>query len=393
VETRLAEELGSREPRLTRSPAISSARAASASGRPSCCSSRTPRPGGRPARRDDVIEAAVALELIHSATLLHDDIIDGGELRRGKPSALAVYGLGATLVAGDFLFCRAFALCARFEAEVIRWAAEACVALTEGEILQGRFRRNPAVTVADYVEIIDRKTSSLFAAGARTAAHLAGASPDVVDAMRVVRHARRPRVPDAGRSPRRRGHERAHRQAARPRSPRRKPSLPIVLALESDRRGPRVFALERPTPAGRRDGPRAHPSHRASADDRRTGRRRARDAVAAIGTLPPSDARDRARRAGADARGTGEIIRGSLRDPRLAPVRAALTRRAPMGVALAARRAALRRSLPSSLTSLIGVPKMPPMPRDGFGREIDYLRISLTDHCNLRCVYCMPRRV
>jgi sulfate adenylyltransferase large subunit len=78
-------------------------------------------------------------------------------------------GTGDTLVAGDFLFCRAFALCARFEAEVIRWAAEACVALTEGEILQGRFRRNPAVTVADYVEIIDRKTAALFAAGSRTA--------------------------------------------------------------------------------------------------------------------------------------------------------------------------------------------------------------------------------
>src|SRR5262245_50161417 len=141
------------------------------------------------ARRDDVIEAAVALELIHSATLLHDDIIDGGETRRGKPSALAVFGLGDTLVAGDFLFCRAFALCARFEAEVIRWAAEACVALTEGEMLQARFRRNPAVTTADYREIVERKTAVLFATGARTAAHLAGARPDVVETLeRAGRH-------------------------------------------------------------------------------------------------------------------------------------------------------------------------------------------------------------
>ena len=70
------------------------------------------------ARRDDAIEAAVALELIHSATLLHDDIIDGGETRRGRPSALQRYGIADTLVAGDFLFCRAFALCARFEQEV-----------------------------------------------------------------------------------------------------------------------------------------------------------------------------------------------------------------------------------------------------------------------------------
>jgi len=129
------------------------------------------------------MEAAVALELIHSATLLHDDIIDGGETRRGRPSALTAFGLADTLVAGDFLFSRAFALCARFEAEVIRWAAEACISLTEGEIMQGRFRHNPAVTMADYLEIIERKTASLFAAGARTAAHLAGAPAALVDAM------------------------------------------------------------------------------------------------------------------------------------------------------------------------------------------------------------------
>src|SRR4029077_8394883 len=91
--------------------------------------------------------------------------------------------LADTLVAGDFLFSRAFALCARFEAEGIRWAAEACISLTEGEVMQGRFRHNPAVTLADYLEIIERKTASLFAAGARTAAHLAGAPPLVVEAM------------------------------------------------------------------------------------------------------------------------------------------------------------------------------------------------------------------
>jgi octaprenyl-diphosphate synthase len=134
-------------------------------------------------RRDDAIEAAVALELIHSATLLHDDIIDGGEIRRGRPSSLQTFGLADTLVAGDFLFSRAFALCARFEPEVIRWAAEACISLTEGEIMQGRFRHNAAVTPVDYSEIIERKTASLFAAGARTAAHLAGAPPDLTEAM------------------------------------------------------------------------------------------------------------------------------------------------------------------------------------------------------------------
>ena len=291
VETRLAEELGSREPGLTE-----------IAGHLVGAGGKRIRPtvvllvahaaaGGPPQRREDVIEAAVALELIHSATLLHDDIIDGGELRRGKPSALAVYGLGPTLVAGDFLFCRAFALCARFEAEVIRWAAEACVALTEGEILQGRFRRNPAVTVADYVEIIDRKTSSLFAAGARTAAHLAGASADVVDAMRAC-------GTHVGRAFQMQDDlldvEGTSARTGKPRGLDLRdgnPSLPIVLALESDAEVRRIFALEAPTPADIETG---------LARIRRTGVCRTiatradtelATAVAAIGTLPPSDAR------------------------------------------------------------------------------------------------------
>jgi octaprenyl-diphosphate synthase len=205
--------------------------------------------GGRAVRRDDAIEVAVALELIHSATLLHDDIIDGGETRRGRPSALTAFGLADTLVAGDFLFSRAFALCARFEAEVIRWAAEACISLTEGEVMQGRFRHDPAVTVADYAEIIERKTASLFQAGARTAAHLAGAPPVVVDAMASCgRHVGLAfQVSDDLLD--------VEGQPAITGKPRGidlrdgNPSLPIVLALREDRELARLFATPRPSPA------------------------------------------------------------------------------------------------------------------------------------------------
>jgi octaprenyl-diphosphate synthase len=131
----------------------------------------------------DMVDVAIALELIHSATLLHDDIIDGGETRRGRPSAFQRYGLANTLVTGDFLFSKAFELCGRFEEQIVRWAAEACVSLTEGEIMQGRFRRNPATTVDDYLEIIARKTASLFTQGARVAAHLAGVDRQGTEAM------------------------------------------------------------------------------------------------------------------------------------------------------------------------------------------------------------------
>ena len=137
--------------------------------------------GGR--ELDDIVDVAVALELIHSASLLHDDIIDGSAVRRGQASAFSKYGLANALVAGDFVFSRAFQLCGRFEEKLINWAAEACVSLTEGEVMQGRFRHNPAVTFEDCLEIISRKTASIFQQGARTAAYLAGATEPVLEAM------------------------------------------------------------------------------------------------------------------------------------------------------------------------------------------------------------------
>lgn len=137
--------------------------------------------GGRDAT--DMIDLSVSLELIHTATLLHDDIIDSNDVRRGKDAAPVRFGIADTLVTGDFLFSRAFQVCGRFEEKVVNWASEACVELCEGEILQGHFRRNPSVTEEDYFEIIARKTASLFAVGTRIAGHLAGFTPERVEAM------------------------------------------------------------------------------------------------------------------------------------------------------------------------------------------------------------------
>ena len=250
VEARLAAELGSREPRLE---AIAShlVQAGGKRVRPTVVLLvfHAAGTGRTPTRRSDAIDASVALELIHSATLLHDDIIDGGETRRGRPSALATFGVADTLVAGDFLFSRAFALCARFEAEVIRWAAEACISLTEGEIMQGRFRHDPKVTVDDYLEIIERKTASLFAAGARTAARLAGAPAALVEAMATCgRHVglafqMSDDLLDVEGQP---------AVTGKPRGIDLRdgnPSLPIVLALRRDAEVARVFAHRRPSPA------------------------------------------------------------------------------------------------------------------------------------------------
>ena len=246
VEARLAAELASREARLE---AIAGhlVLAGGKRVRPTVVllvfhAAAADLPGGR---RDDAIEAAVSLELIHSATLLHDDIIDGGDLRRGRPSALRTFSLADSLVAGDFLFSRAFALCARFEPEVIRWAAEACISLTEGEIMQSRFRHDPGVTTVDYLEIIERKTASLFAAGARTAAHLAAAPPPLVEAMAACgRHVGlafqvRDDLLDVEGPP---------EVTGKPRGIDLRdgnPSLPIVLALRHDPELARLFARPR----------------------------------------------------------------------------------------------------------------------------------------------------
>jgi len=132
-------------------------------------------------RIHDIVDIATAIELIHTATLLHDDIIDGADTRRGKVSAYKKFGLKSTLVAGDFLFIKAFEFAGKFDETVVQWTADACTLLTEGEILQGHFNRNHQVTLEDYVEIVKRKTASLFHTGAKVGAYLAGADSSLVD--------------------------------------------------------------------------------------------------------------------------------------------------------------------------------------------------------------------
>ncbi|MEO8606124.1 MAG: polyprenyl synthetase family protein [bacterium] len=186
VEERLAVLLRSREPRLNEI-ATYLIGAGGKRVRPAVTLMVFRACGGHVIR--DAVDVAVALELIHSASLLHDDIIDENRVRRGRDSPRAKFGVAETLVTGDFLFSRAFQICGRFDEQLIDWAADACIALTEGEIMQGRFRRNPDVTLDDYLEIIARKTASLFEVGARTAASLAGADAELVEAMaRCGRH-------------------------------------------------------------------------------------------------------------------------------------------------------------------------------------------------------------
>jgi|1048.fasta_scaffold63291_1 geranylgeranyl pyrophosphate synthase len=106
----------------------------------------------------ELLDIAAGVELIHMATLLHDDIIDEAPTRRGQQSALSKYGLSATLLAGNFLFVRAFGRCARLPNFIIKQTEETCVALTEGELLE----ENGDFSTKNSLIIGERKTGSLF---------------------------------------------------------------------------------------------------------------------------------------------------------------------------------------------------------------------------------------
>ena len=112
----------------------------------------------------DVRYGAV-VEFIHSATLIHDDIIDESDLRRGKPTANHRWGNQATVLVGDWLYTRSMALCLEFgDVEVMRVLTAATLQMTEGEIMADRVRRRLDISEDLYMDITRRKTAELFAA-------------------------------------------------------------------------------------------------------------------------------------------------------------------------------------------------------------------------------------
>lgn len=138
--------------------------------------------GGSEADLEKVVEAAAAFELIHTASLVHDDIIDQSPLRRGRPTVHVRYGTPHAIVAGDFLFTQGFALSGRLPKEVIRVTAEACVRLAEGEVMEQRLLAEE-VDEESYLKIIAKKTAEPIRACAMTGALLAAAPKDVVEAL------------------------------------------------------------------------------------------------------------------------------------------------------------------------------------------------------------------
>ena len=116
------------------------------------------------------VAAGVAVELVHMATLIHDDLIDGAELRHGRSSVWSLYGAPVAVATGDYLFARAFAeLAGTGDARAVAILAEAAVSLSRGEALQKRQAYDPDTSVESYLERCALKTGKLFEAACRLA--------------------------------------------------------------------------------------------------------------------------------------------------------------------------------------------------------------------------------
>jgi octaprenyl-diphosphate synthase len=129
---------------------------------------------------------AAVVEFIHTATLLHDDVVDESTLRRGRPTANENFGNPASVLVGDFLYSRAFQMMvAPGNMRIMQVLADATNVIAEGEVLQLMNMHDASLDEAAYLHVIRSKTAKLFEASARLAAILAQASPDIEEACAV----------------------------------------------------------------------------------------------------------------------------------------------------------------------------------------------------------------
>ena len=131
------------------------------------------------------VDLAVILELIHIATLVHDDIMDGADLRREQPTVHAKWGNAISVLLGDALLAHAMRLATNFsETEVVRRIADAAAEVCTGEIIQTQRRFDLKLSVQDYYKIVEMKTAALFAAASELGAFLSETTPERIGALK-----------------------------------------------------------------------------------------------------------------------------------------------------------------------------------------------------------------
>jgi geranylgeranyl pyrophosphate synthase len=143
-----------------------------------------------PAGRRRLVRAGAAVELVHMASLLHDDVVDGAAVRRGRPTVYAASGRATATAAGDFLFSRAFWLLRKGgDGEQIHVLADACLALARGELVQRADARSRDIDIDRYLHRCGLKTGSLFTAACKLGALSAHAPAETVEALGRFGHA------------------------------------------------------------------------------------------------------------------------------------------------------------------------------------------------------------
>jgi len=137
-----------------------------------------------------VIAAAAAAEMIHMATLMHDDVVDEAHERRGRPTASAVYGNGITILTGDYLLAKSISLLAHNDENlhVVRVFSDVTVAMAEGEVLQAAVAHHLDIPIDTYEEVIERKTARFLAGCCETGAMLGGGDSAEAAALRAYGH-------------------------------------------------------------------------------------------------------------------------------------------------------------------------------------------------------------
>ena len=130
------------------------------------------------------VRLACVVELLHTATLIHDDVVDQAPLRRGRPSANAQWGDDASLLVGDHLYSKSFAMLVRDnDRAVMETLARSTVSMTEAEVLQLELKRSGFTSEADYLRIITLKTASFMSACCRIGGLLGGLQPEQIEAL------------------------------------------------------------------------------------------------------------------------------------------------------------------------------------------------------------------
>ena len=138
---------------------------------------------GGPVDTDNLMRAAMVMELTHVASLYHDDVMDVADLRRGAPSANRLWGNSVAILVGDFLFARASTTVVELGVDYVRLQAETFSRLVQGQIAETRGPGEGEDPLAHYVRVIADKTGSLIAASAIFGGMVAGASREVIDAL------------------------------------------------------------------------------------------------------------------------------------------------------------------------------------------------------------------